>query len=295
MKKSTTNSLLKLLMALLIKNPKFLILIPLLGGLWYGYEVFVARPAMTYMGVPQVNATPPQTGIMTGFSHILRNQGYMLEYSETLENPLWVTYKVTKANYKSGKRPSGFNRDWRSYQQVKQDDYTGSGYDRGHMAPNYVIASRYGRSAQKETFLMTNITPQKPKLNRKSWQRLEEVIADDFSKQNGDFWVTTGPIFDANPKHLKGSNVKIPKAFYKILIKPSTQQTPAKALAFIFPQNAKPRASLMSFVTTIDEIERLTGIDFFADLEDDFEDRLESDKTPEAWHLKAVANRPSRY
>lgn len=295
MKKSTTNSLLRLFISLLIKNPKFLILIPLVGGIWYGYEVFVARPAMAYMGVPKVNATPPQTGIMTGVSHILRNQAYMLEYSESLENPLWVTYKVTKAKYRSGKRPSGFSSDWRSYQQVKHTDYTRSGYDRGHMAPNYVIASRYGRSAQLETFLMTNISPQKPKLNQKSWQRLEEVIANDFSKQNGDFWVTTGPIFNANPKHLKNSNVKIPNAFYKILIKPSTPQTPAKALAFIFPQNAKPTASLMTFVTTIDEVERLTGIDFFADLDDDFEERLESSKTPQAWHLKEVANRPSRY
>lgn len=295
MKQSALKQLVRPLIYLLLKRPKFLIFIPLIGGLWYGYEVFVARPAMAYMGVPQVNATPPQTGIRTGLSHILRNKAYMVEYSESLENPLWVTYKVTKAKYKSGKRPSGFTSDWRSYQQVKHVDYTRSGYDRGHMAPNYVIASRYGVSAQKETFLMTNISPQKPKLNQKSWQRLEEVIANDFSKQNGDFWVTTGPIFDANPKSLKSSNVKIPKAFYKILIKPSTPQTPAKALAFIFPQNAKPNASLMTFTTTIDEVERLTGIDFFADLEDDFEDRLESSNTPEAWHLKDVANRPSRY
>lgn len=295
MNSSALKQIIKPLLNLLFKHPKFLILIPLIGGLWYSYEVFVARPAMVYMGVPQVNATPPQTGIMTGFSHILRNQAFMLEYSETLKNPLWVTYKVTQANYKSGKRPSSFSSDWRSYQQVKHDDYTGSGYDRGHMAPNYVIASRYGVSAQKETFLMTNITPQKPKLNQKSWQRLEEVIANDFSEWHGDFWVTTGPIFDAKPKTLKNSSVTIPKAFYKILIKPGTPQTPATALAFIFPQNAKANASLMDFVTTINEVERLTGIDFYSQLDDEFEEKLESSQTPEAWRLQEVANRPSRY
>lgn len=289
------NQIIRLLFSFIKKNPKLLIAVPIIAITWYSYEVFMARPAMTYMGVPQVNATPPQTGIMTGFSHIMRNQGFMLEYSESLKNPLWVTYKVTKANYKSGKRPSSFSSDWRSYQQVKHDDYTGSGYDRGHMAPNYVIASRYGVNAQKETFLMTNITPQKPQLNQKSWQRLEEVIANDFSEWHGDFWVTTGPIFDAKPKTLKNSSVTIPKAFYKILIKPGTPQTPATALAFIFPQNAKANASLMDFVTTINEVERLTGIDFYSQLDDEFEEKLESSQTPEAWRLQEVANRPSRY
>ena len=105
----------------------------------------------------------------------------------------------------------------------------------------------------------------------------------------------TGPIFGGSPKSLKNSDVKIPDAFFKILIKPSTPETPAKALAFIFPQNAKVKASLMQFVTTIDEVEAQTGIDFFHKLEDDFENKLEASSTPEAWRLKEVANRPSRY
>ena len=285
----------RLLLDVIIKHPKTLALIPVIGILWYSYEVFMARPTMTYMGVPAVNASAPTSGIKTGLSHVLRNQGYMLEYSETLKNPLWVTYKIPKYQYKSGKRPSGFSKDWRSIASVSHQDYTGSGYDRGHMAPNYVIASRYGRTAQKETFLMTNITPQKPRLNQKSWQRLEEVIANDFSKWYGEFWVVTGPIFAKTPKTLKNSDVKIPKAFYKILIKPTSPETPAQALAFIFPQKAKAKASLMSFVTTIDEVEKQTGIDFFHKLEDEFETQLESSQTPEAWRLKEVATRPSRY
>lgn len=219
----------------------------------------------------------------------------MLEYSEKLQNPLWVTYKVTEKKQRSGKRPSGFTQDWRSIASVSHQDYTGSGYDRGHMAPNYLIASRYGRSAQLDTFKMTNITPQKANLNQKSWQRLEELIANDFSEWHGEFWVVTGPIFDAKPKTLKNSSVTIPRAFYKILIKPGSNEIPAKALAFIFPQNAKKRASLMKFVTTIDEVEQQTGIDFFHKLEDELETRLESSKTPQAWRLPEVANRPSRY
>lgn len=283
------NAILKVVLQWLIKNPKYIFILPVIAMLWYGYEYYVARPAMAYMGVPKLDN--PQAG----FSHILRNDGFMLEYSETLKNPLWVTYKVSAKNFKSGKRPSGFKQDWRSWSSVSHGDYTRSGYDRGHMAPNYVIASRYGRNAQHDTFLMTNVTPQKPKLNQKSWQRLEEVIANDFSEWHGDFWVTTGPIFGENPKSLKSSDVKIPKAFYKILMKPGTPETPAQALAFIFPQNAKANASLMKFVTTIDKVEQQTGIDFFHQIDDEFEEKLEASKTPEAWRLKEVANRPSRY
>jgi len=284
------HTLIRQLLSLLIKNPRYILLAALAGGLWYAYEVFVARPSMTFMGVPSVEAYPA-SGQM---SHILRNDAFMLEYSETLKNPLWVTYQVTAKQYKSGKRPSGFASDWRSLSQVSHQDYTRSGYDRGHMAPNYVIASRYGREAQKETFLMTNITPQKPGLNQKSWQRLEELIADDFSKIHGDFWVVTGPIFGDKPKRLN-SGVYIPKAFYKILVKPTTPERPAKALAFIFPQNARPKSSLMKFVTTVDEVEKQTGIDFFHELEDGYEERLESTKMHQAWNLQKYANRPSRY
>jgi len=118
------------------------------------------------------------------------------------------------------------------------------------LAPNYVIASRYGKKAQKEAFLMTNISPQKALLNQKSWQRLEEIVANDFSDWHGEFWVVTGPIFDESPQTLKGTKIAIPKAFYKILIKPSDDPSSIMALAFIFQQNAKPDASLMSFVTT---------------------------------------------
>ena len=275
----------------IIDKPKYLIGIILVASIWFSYEHYIARPAMSYMGVPKL-VGQPATG---NWTHVLRNEAFMVAYSESLKNPLWVTYKVGDKKHSPGKRPSTFSEDWRSIANVSHNDYTGSGYDRGHLAPNYVIASRYGRNAQLETFLMTNISPQKPDLNRRSWQRLEELIANDFSDWHGPFWVVTGPIFDEKPKTLKSSNVPIPRSFYKILIKPSTQDMPPKALAFIFPQNAKGNASLMTFVTSINDVQEQTGIDFFHEMDDEMETRLESDITPEAWRLNEVANRPSRY
>lgn len=273
-----------------LKKFKYWIFPLLIIGLWAAYEVLIARPAMTYMGLPQI-----MSGVADkGWSHVLRNEGYMLEYSESLANPLWVTYFVDQKRFKPGKRPK-FSSDWRSLKRVSHKDYSRSGYDRGHMAPNYVIASRYGQKAQKETFLMTNISPQKSRLNQKSWQRLEEVIANDFSQWYGGFWVVTGPIFDEYPDTIKETQIAIPKAFYKILIKPSETPELIMALAFIFPQTARPNASLMTFVTSIDEVEKQTGIDFFSALEDDVETELEKNRTPQQWRLDEVANRPARY
>jgi endonuclease G len=280
-----------MLLKQLIKKPMYILIAPLLFGLWLFYEIWFARPAMTYMGLPQI-----EKGIASkGWSHILRNEGYMLEYSEQLANPLWIVYKVIEPQYNSGKRPRSFREDWRSFSSISHKDYTHSGYDRGHMAPNYLIATRYGRQAQKEAFLMTNISPQKGRLNQKSWQRLEELIANDFSEWHGEFWVITGPIFDENPNTIKNTKIAIPIAFYKVLIKPAKGQQSDMALAFIFPQNANPRASLMTFVTTIDEVEEQSGIDLFSALEDSIEDDLEASMTPELWRLPEVANRASRY
>ncbi|MPQ76599.1 DNA/RNA non-specific endonuclease [Hydrogenovibrio sp. JE_KL2] len=260
----------------------------LIGGLKYVYETEYARPQMAYMGVPKTQNN------WQNLTHTLRNDGYMVGYSEKYGNPLWVTYKVTQNQKKLGKRGE-FHADWRSLRHVTSDDYRRTGYDRGHMAPNYLIGSRYGREAQLQTFLMTNITPQKHNFNAKIWQRLEEVSADVFSKQFPSFWVVTGPIFSQNPKMLKGTDIAIPTAFYKIFVRPSVDGNPPIALAFIMPQTAKPDDSLMKYVVTIDEVEQRTGIDFFWKLNDTVENKLEAHSNINAWGLPAVANRPSRY
>lgn len=278
----------KLLQLTFFWLPSLFGLMLLFAGLGYVYETSFARPAMAYMGVPKT------TDDWHNLTHTLRNDAYMVGYSETLANPIWVTYKVTRDKQKYGKRPR-FETDWRTLSRVSYNDYRHSGYDRGHMAPNYVIASCYGRAAQQQTFLMSNITPQKPAFNQKIWQRLEEVSADHFSQAFPTFWVVTGPIFDAKPKTLKHTRIAIPKAFYKIFVRPGTTDNPPIALAFIMPQTAKPTDSLMKYVTTIDAVEQQTGIDFFWQLPDHIENRLEATKTPDAWQLPSFANLPSRY
>ncbi len=259
---------------------------------WYAYEVKVARPAASWMGVPQVTREG-----MENWTRIFRNKAYMVGYSEYRANPLWVCYKVTAKpkHYKGGKRPARFSADWRSIRHIDHDDYRATGFNRGHMAPNYIIASRYGRAAQKETFLMTNISPQTPRLNQKLWQRLEEVVADYFSAKWKTLWVYTGPIFSQNSRELKNTGIDIPVAFYKIIVRPHKYLDKTRILAFIMPQKVKGNESLMDFVVSVDEVEYRTGIDFFWRLPDDIEEHLEKIKKPRYWGLAKVAKKASRY
>lgn len=198
------------------KYPKSLFAIVVAGFLFYAYESMIGRPSAIYMGVPQVQSFSFNT-----FTRVFRNKGFMVGYSDYRGNPLWVSYALTPvpSNAKKYKRPSSFYKDWRNITSIKAEDYTHSGYDRGHMAPNYAISRLYGVTAQINTFDMTNISPQKPNLNRKVWQRLEEVGVSEFTKYFDKVWVLTGPIFDEKIERLKSSNfVEIPDAFYKIYI-----------------------------------------------------------------------------
>jgi len=211
--------------------------------------------AQTFHGTPKSNAT------------IIENTGFTIGYSDQRMNPLWVAYRVYPVDDPvSGKRPSKFKVDQRTESKISHKDYTHSGYDRGHMAPNYAIATRYGREAQLQTFLMSNICPQTPKLNRQIWKRLEMKIAKDMD----EVWVVTGPIFDNDIEKL-ASGVEIPDAFYKIIADDSPSFR-----AYIIPQDVVGSEKIEQFVVSVDSIENVTHIDFFWELDDALEDSLEA-------------------
>ena len=291
----TQNKTVKTLLAVFVfirKYPK--VILPIVGflTLFYFYEIFVARENAVYQGVPQ-----SQSFSLNSFTRVLRNSHFIIGYSDYRGNPLWVSYLLTPIapDNKGFMRPTRFTEDWRNITHIKHDDYTRSGYDRGHMAPNSAISKLYGREAQLSTFLMTNITPQKANLNRKVWQRLEAIESKEFTAIFDKVWVVTGPIFDEKITRLKSSSyVEIPDAFFKIYIGLKGKEAP-KALAFIMPQKVKGNESLMKFLTTIDDVEAKTHLDFFSKLEDNLEEKLESSQDPKAWNLQAVANTPSRY
>ncbi|MFZ2406086.1 MAG: DNA/RNA non-specific endonuclease [Methylobacter sp.] len=296
-KRSSTLSLFKLLLGIFRlsrKHPLLLLIIIGLGLGGYGYEVKVARPALLYQGAPQARDAK---NIDTWF-RILRNHGFIMGYSDLRGNPLWVEYALTAdaENAPSLKRPNRFETDWRGINRVSHDSYQKSGYDRGHMAPNYAMSHLYGRAGQADSFLMTNITPQKAKLNQQLWQHLEETEIKQFAKNFGKVWVVTGPVFSGTVERLPSDwLVEIPDAFYKIYMTEAASGKPSIALAFLVPQTVNGKEPLAQFVTNIDNIEAQTGIDFFAELDDRIEAHLEAAIEPLPWDLQAVSKLPSHH
>jgi len=214
---------------------------------------------------------------------ILQRTGYVVGYDERRRNPAWVAYRVppgdTNLNYD---RPDQFDTDRETRAGVSHNDYTRSGYDRGHMAPNYAIATRYGSQAQRETFLMSNVVPQRPDLNRGPWRELEMDIAGRGGLANrlGGVWVITGPIYDEQRETLR-AGVEIPDAFYKIVIDEVNGYP--RVLGFIMPQEATKGANPGDYLASVDRIERLTGLNFLSELEDGLEERIESAAVTRMW------------
>jgi len=155
-------------------------------------------------------------------------------------------------------------------------DYKKSGYDRGHLCP--AAAMKLNEKAMSETFLMSNMSPQKPYFNRGVWKKLEAQVRKWACAENM-VYVVTGPVFKNNMGAIGKNKVTIPGYYYKVLYDATGSK---KMIAFLLP-NKKSAAPLQSFVVSVDKIEKITGIDFFSQLNDDVENRLEKVSSINSW------------
>ena len=243
--------------------------------------VHTATPAnaadMVYGGEPQRGAFP----------HSIRplyNTAYAVGYCDAVDNPVWAAYRVFDLPQRPqlGRRPEGFMVDPRTAARVEPGDYTGSGYDRGHMAPNYAIGTRYGPQAQEETFFMSNVCPQRHRLNAGLWKDLELKVADNYTGRFGQVWVIDGPVFgplDRAPR-LRGK-VPVPEAFYMIIVQ--QHEGGVRVLPVLIDQEAPDGGGLDRYLTTVAEIERRTGLNFFPKLDHEAQAKLETSKPGSVW------------
>ncbi len=226
----------------------------------------------------------PRAGSWLGVPsfRVLTNRGYAVGYADELGGPIWAAYHVRDIAPlpKPAPRPDKFEVDVRTIARVSTDYYTGSGYDRGHLAPNYAIATRYGEAAQRETFLMSNITPQLHALNAGLWKELEMKIATSYPARYGEVWVLVGPVFGPRPQKLRGG-VAVPEAFFLIVIDETEGKLRTQAL--IIPQDAPPESDPARFLTTIEAIQRRTGLDFLSELDDTAEQQVEAQQAGRVW------------
>ena len=229
-----------------------------------------------FAGAPRRTAFPAARDIK-----IIDRGDFVIGWSDSLRHPVWCAYHVTKdALYENSKRP-GFTKDREHKAAPSPAAYTHSGYDRGHMAPNYAIVTRYGAEAQKLTFRMSNISPQTPQLNRGVWRDLEHRIADFWTSRYGEIWVIVGCISRPGTGRTINGYIDIPTHYYQIIVAQEGEEV--RALATIFPQNIPWRAWAARNIITIDELEKLTGFDFLAELPAHVQDPHEAALPSRMW------------
>jgi endonuclease G len=222
----------------------------------------------------------------------LDNTGYAVGYSEDLLDPLWSAYYCgpTVLFTPEPREKIAFTADPRispDYQVTTKDYKRPSSkpplYDRGHMAPNYAIATRYGAQAQTETFLMTNIVPQQSTLNQQTWRYLEEKITETYAPDFNGVWVVVGPVFIKSVTHYN-KKAAIPDGFFCIILDRVEATGSLRAMALYLRQNVSGNHAPAEFLTTIRSIEEHTGLDFFSQLPDEEETALETTPAGPEWN-----------
>ena len=213
---------------------------------------------------------------------ILKRKGYTTSYNKETRNPNWVAWHLTKAHTNGNHRRQEemFTEDQEVSPRATNNDYYTSRYDRGHMCP--AADNKWDATAMKESFLFTNICPQSHNLNKYEWNDLE-IKCREWARKYGAIDIVCGPLYDAsNATRTIGRNrVWIPDGFFKVVMCRSKQTQP-KAIGFLFRNDGK-KVSLESVVRTVDEIERITGFDFYPALDDDVENVIEAEADLSDW------------
>jgi len=213
---------------------------------------------------------------------IIHHSYYSLSYSEKHEQAEWVAYELKKNQVKNRnfKRPyfevdpavKSKSAHWRNYKK--------SGYDRGHLCP--AGDREFSKSAYNETFLTSNISPQEHNFNAGVWNRLEQKVRYWAKKYDG-VYIVTGGILEDKIDAIGTERVTVPGSFYKIIYDRSGGKV--RMLAFLM-EHKESKEPLYTFVTSVDEIEKRTGIDFFPALDDDQEKVLEAGSSYKGWSFR---------
>lgn len=204
---------------------------------------------------------------------ILKRTGYVTSYNRTTLLPNWVAWHLTAERTEGSAKRSDV--DFAEDNEVPEPratdwDYYNSGYDRGHMCP--AADNKWSKKAMEESFLFTNMCPQNGNLNRGDWNEME-MACRKWAKKYGGIYIVCGPIlYKGKHKTIGKNKVVVPEAFFKVVLR--TGDDP-QAIGFIY-KNTSGNRPKDSYVNTVDEVERITGIDFFPSLPDDVENKVEA-------------------
>ena len=225
----------------------------------------------------------------------MRHPGFTLNYVETYEQAACVVHHLPRNWRGNAERAENFFPDPEvATGSAVPSDYARSGYDRGHLAPAADFS--YNQTYKFDSFYMSNISPQNRQLNAGLWNELEVQIRK-WASQRGDLIIVTGPVLEPGlPTIGRYNRVAVPRYFYKIVYDLRRQE----ALAFRFPNQTITEGTLTAYTTTIDALERQTGLNFFAkqprERQQEFEARLDSEgwfgsRPPRVYRFEAAPRR----
>ena len=213
---------------------------------------------------------------------VTQHSAYSLVYNHKHMQAKWVAYNLTYGNTVGGaERSSKFSIDPSiSPRTAVTSDYTKTGYDRGHLAPAGDM--KFSAQAMSESFYMSNVSPHLPGFNRGIWKKLEEQFRS-WAPSSHPVFVVTGPVLtDPISSHIgQTCRISIPQRFYKVMLDTAS---PMRAIAFVLPNNSSTQP-LSSFAMSIDEAERITGMDFFPKLNDLQEAKIEKTLILNQWRF----------
>lgn len=209
---------------------------------------------------------------------VVRHPAFTLVYVEAYEEAAWVVHHLPQNWKGNADRAENFFPDPQvATGSAVPSDYSRSGYDRGHMAPAADFS--YNQTYKYDSFYMSNVSPQNRQLNAGLWGEMEIQIRK-WASRRGDFIIVTGPVLEPGlPTIGKYNRVAVPRFFYKIVFDIARRQ----AIAFLMPNQAIADGTLQEYATTIDAIERRTGLNFFARFPQEEQQQLEARLDTEAW------------
>lgn len=211
---------------------------------------------------------------------ILKRKSYVVSYNKETLQPNWVAWHLTAAHADGPtERSNGFREDKEVPEpRATLEDYKKSGWSRGHMCP--AGDNKWDEQAMKETFLLTNICPQNSKLNSGLWNSLE-MDCRQWAKEYGDIYIVCGPVFTKKEHETIGKNkVVVPEAFFKVVL---CMNGKPKAFGVIV-KNTEGNKKKDLYYNSVNQVERITGIDFFTALPDDIEEKVEAEVNMNLWN-----------
>ena len=199
---------------------------------------------------------------------IVRRLGYTASYNHQTLCPDWVAWELTADEVRGTCNGTySFSRDPDvKHPKASREDYSNSGYDKGHMAPRADM--RWSEKALEESYYFTNICPQDHEMNSQAWRKIEEMTRRTASRF-GSVYVVCGPVFDSLPhRHIGNACVCVPDRFFKALAVRTANGF--ATIGFIVannPQNGSPRR----YAVSVDSVESIIGRDLFPTLPDEAE------------------------